>query len=103
MSSRLEQLEALAGLDPKDTFVQYAIALEYASAGRFQDAAATLERLVTLDPAYSAAYHQAGRAYEQLNQIEDAKRMYQQGIAVAARRGDLHAQKEMQEALLLLE
>jgi len=103
MSSRLEQLEVLAQLNPKDTFIQYAIALEYASLGRFQDAAGTLEALIAIDPTYTAAYHQAGRVYEQLERIDEAKRMYQQGIVVAAQGGNWHAQTEMQAALQMLE
>ena len=102
MSGRLEQLEALAKQNPDDTFIQYAIALEYVSSDQLEEAIQTLEVLMTKDPDYSASFHQAGRVYERLEKIDDARRCYEQGIEVAAKQGESHAQKEMREALYML-
>jgi Tfp pilus assembly protein PilF len=103
MSARLEQLKILAEKDPDDTFIQYAMALEYASDGQLEAAAVTLENLMAMAPGYAAAFHQAGRVYEQLERTEDARRCYERGIAAAERQGDLHARNEMMQALMLLE
>ena len=103
MSERLEQLEVLARQDPEDTFIQYAIALEYVGDNQFEKAIQTLEPLMKNNPTYSAAFHQGGRVYERLEKIEDAKRCYEQGIIIAAQQGESHAQKEMQEALSMLD
>lgn len=103
MPGRLEQLEQLVRQHPDDTFLRYAIAMEYVSAGRLEDAAAALDALIERDPDYSAAYHQAGRVAEKRERFEDAARYYKRGIEVAGRQGDLHAKKEMQEALMMIE
>ncbi len=103
MSSRLEQLELLARKDPGDPFVQYAIALEYVSSNRLEEAAGILERLMEASPDYSAGYHQAGRVYEKLDRDEEARRCYEQGIVVAERQGDAKDLEEMREALAFLD
>ncbi len=103
MSSRLEQLELLARKDPGDPFVQYAIALEYVSSNRLEEAAGILERLMEASPDYTAGYHQAGRVYEKLDRDDEARRCYEQGIVVAQRQGDAKDLDEMREALAFLD
>ncbi len=103
MSSRLEQLELLAIKDPGDPFIQYAIALEYVSSNRLEQAAEILERLMAASPDYTAGYHQAGRVYEQLDRDDEARRCYEQGIVVAQRQGDAKDLDEMREALAFLD
>ena len=103
MSSRLEQLELLARKDPGDPFVQYAIALEYVSSNRLEEAAGSLERLMEAAPDYTAGYHQAGRVYEKLDRDDEARRCYERGIVVAQRQGDAKDLDEMREALAFLD
>lgn len=103
MTSRLEQLELLASKDPGDPFIQYAIALEYVSSNRLEQAAEILERLMEASPDYTAGYHQAGRVYEQLDSDEEARRCYERGIVVAERQGDAKDLDEMREALAFLD
>ena len=103
MNSRLEQLEQLASKDPGDPFIQYAIALEYVSSHRLDQAAEILERLMTASPDYTAGYHQAGRVYEQLDRDDEARRCYEKGIVVAERQGDAKDLDEMREALAFLD
>lgn len=103
MSSRLEQLELLASKDPCDPFIQYAIALEYVSSNRLEQAAEILERLMAASPDYTAGYHQAGRVYEQLDRDDEARRCYEQGIVVAQRQGDAKDLDEMREAIAFLD
>ncbi len=103
MTTRLEQLERLAEMKPDYNFVQYAFALEYVSVRRFKEAAEILEASMRRDRTYVAAFHQAARTYEQLEQIDDARRCYEQGVAVATEQGDAHARGEMEEALRMLE
>lgn len=103
MNSRLEQLELLARKDPGDPFVQYAIALEYVSSNRLEQAAGILERLMAASPDYTAGYHQAGRVYEKLDRDDEARRCYERGIVVAQRQGDAKDLDEMREALAFLD
>ena len=103
MSSRLEQLESLAGKNPDDNFIQYAIALEYVSTGRFREATDILEASMKRDPTYVPAFHQAARTYEQMDELDDARRCFELGIACAIEQGDAHARGEMEESLRMLD
>lgn len=103
MSTRLEQLNTLAKQDPDDPFIQYAIALEYVSNDSLEEAAETLEQLMSKAPNYSAGYHQAGRVYEQLDQADDARRCYEKGVVVAEQQGDTKDRDEMRGALMMLD
>jgi Tfp pilus assembly protein PilF len=103
MSTRLEQLIKLAGQAPDDAFIQYAMALEYVSNDDLEEAATTLENLMAKSPNYSAGYHQAGRVYEQLERIDDARRCYEKGVVVAEQQGDTKDRDEMRGSLLMLD
>ena len=102
-ASRLEALEKFLETDPGDSFTHYAIALEYASQKRFDDAIKKLEALIILEPEYVPAYQQLGYFYTQLHQHEEAKDAFRKGIEAAKLARDHHAQGEMQEALDELE
>lgn len=54
-----------------------------------------LRKAVEFDADYSAAWKLLGRALAADEQAEAAREAYQQGIAVAERRGDIQAAKEM--------
>jgi Tfp pilus assembly protein PilF len=63
------------------------------------DAAAATEHLraaLELDPGYSAAWKLLGRALEQNGDLTAALSAYREGTAVAERKGDKQAAKEMQ-------
>ena len=58
-------------------------------------AANHLKQAVVLDPKYSAAWKQLGRALVESGQPADALLAYREGIAVAEAKGDKQAAKEM--------
>ena len=60
MSKRLEVLEKLASSGKADSFTLYALALEYKSVGRSEDALSTFVRLREADPEYVPMYMMAG-------------------------------------------
>ncbi len=62
-----------------------------------------LERAVALEPDYSAAWKLLGKARLADGDEAGARAAYTQGIAVAERRGDLQAAKEMRVFLKRLE
>ncbi|HYZ85474.1 MAG TPA: tetratricopeptide repeat protein [Bryobacteraceae bacterium] len=102
MSNRLEALQGMLSQDPKNTFVRYGLAMELANVGRLDEAVDEYKRLIETDPNYAAAYFHGGRALEKLGQVEEARAMYEQGIAVTTRTGDMHTRSELQAALDLL-
>jgi predicted Zn-dependent protease len=55
-----------------------------------------LRQAVIFDPDYTAAWKLLGRMLADLGRHDEALAAYAEGIAVAGRRGDKQAQKEMQ-------
>lgn len=97
--NRREALESHLRDYPNDAFARYGLAMELKNTG---DTAAALEefgRLRQQHPDYVAGYHQAGQLLMALDRRDEARALLEQGIGVAARRGDQHAQAEMQGLL----
>ena len=74
----------------------YSLGNEYTKAGDAERAAFHLREAVALDPEYTAAWKLLGRALADSGRTAEALDAYTQGIAVAGRRGDKQAQREMQ-------
>lgn len=103
MNNRLEALLGMHEKDPNDSFLMYGIALEYLSAGKFEESEKFFSQLLKSDPKYVPAYMQFARLKENQNDKESAKKLYRQGIKTANEAGDKHAAKEMEEFLDELE
>ena len=76
--------------------LRYSLGNEYTKAGDAASAALHLRRAVELDPQYTAAWKLLGRALADSGHAAEALEAYTEGIAVAGRRGDKQAQREMQ-------
>ena len=101
--SRLDKLQDLLQIDPNDSFTRYAIGLELAKAGNFFEAIRTLEDLRERDPEYVPTYYMLAGYYRHTGDIESAKLIYNEGIAMAKKANDRHALSELQSALDELE
>lgn len=97
--SRLETLQRFLDEDPADPFNHYALALEFITLQRFEDAILKFEVAIGLDNQYVPAYHQLGLLLGQLDRRDEAVRRLQEGIRIASLVGDTHAGLEMQEAI----
>jgi len=93
-------LQVLA-LDPEDALGDFGMG-ELCVEGRFEDARCHLDKALHADSDYSAAYLALGRAWEGMLRPDMARETYEQGVAVAARRGDLLTANRMQERLATL-
>lgn len=103
MSTRLEQLQQMLLQEPADEFLQYAIAMEYVSAGEIQKAIDGLEKILANNKNYLAAYYQLGKCYEAQNKITEAKSVYENGIGIAHAQNKTKTLNELREAIFLLE
>ena len=94
MKPIVARLEALLASQGESALLRFSLGnacLEDAPA----KAAEHLERAVALDPDYSAAWKLLGKALAANGDTQKAQRAYEQGIAVAEKRGDIQAAKEM--------
>jgi tetratricopeptide (TPR) repeat protein len=103
MPTRLEQLQQMLLQEPKDEFLQYAIAIEYFSVINFEKALTCLNTILKNNSDYLAAYYQAGKCYEELKQLDNAKNIYTKGIEFAKKQNKTKTLNELREALFLLE
>jgi tetratricopeptide (TPR) repeat protein len=101
-NTRLEALKAMVALNPADSFSRYGLAMEYRNNGDSEAAVAEFRALIAADPAYAYAYFHAGQTLERMSRADEARELYRLGIEAAVRKGDHHAQSELQGALDLL-
>lgn len=99
MSKRLEMLEKLTIEGKADTFGWYALALEYQSAGRIDDALRTFEALRQRDPGYVPMYLMAASMLEGCGRTAEAALWIRDGLVVAESKGNSHAASEMRDIL----
>jgi tetratricopeptide (TPR) repeat protein len=97
--SRIETLLNLMEQNPDDEFTKYALALEYVSVNETDNAEKYLKELIAASPSYLATYYQYGKLLEDKGEIEDARKIYNQGLFVATSQNDLHTKAELQDAI----
>ncbi|HVS71286.1 MAG TPA: hypothetical protein VHQ47_08535 [Phycisphaerae bacterium] len=99
----IEQLHSLLAADPNDSFLLYGLAMELARQNRLPESLEAFAKLRQQHPTYIPAWFMGARTLEQAGDIEAAKTLYQEGIALATRTGDTHAASEMSSALAMIE
>jgi Flp pilus assembly protein TadD len=96
---RLAALRALAEAQPEEAMVWYGLANEYLKLANWEEAAASLRRVVELNPDYTSAYQMLGTALVNLDRREEARRAWTTGIEVANRTGAWKARQHMEGLL----
>ena len=97
-STRLTKLLEFLESEPNDPFVLYAIATEYNTANVPEKAFEYYNRLVAEHPSYIGTYYHLGKLLEKTKETEQAITIYQQGMAAAREKRDMHAFSELQGA-----
>jgi predicted Zn-dependent protease len=96
---RLAMLSELLGKDPNNAFARYGLAMEYSNSGKVEQAIDEFHKLLSTNPDYIAGFFMAAQTLMKCDRPEEARKMLQDGIAAAQRKGDGHAQSEMQSML----
>ena len=94
-SPAIANLQRLIGTNRDGALLRFSLGNEYLKAGDRENAVVHLREAVTRDPGYSAAWKLLGRALTEAGRPEEALGVYRDGIAVAERKGDKQAAKEM--------
>jgi predicted Zn-dependent protease len=95
MNATISNLEKLIGGPRDNALLRYSLGNEYLKAGEHASAAGHLRAAVERNPDYSAAWKLLGRALAAGGDREGALAAWREGIAVAERKGDKQAAKEM--------
>ncbi len=101
--SRLSQIEEMLKTEPNDSFLNYALALEFAKANEVHKAIELIENVLLREENYLGAYYQLGKFYEQIQDLPKAIDTYTKGIAIAKSVKNNKALGELNEALWMLE
>jgi tetratricopeptide (TPR) repeat protein len=102
MSARLETLRAMLAHDPKNAFARYGLAMELLNTGDAEASVGEFRALLEASPDYTYGYFHGGRALEALGRVEEAREMYEAGMAASREKGDMKALGEIQGALDIL-
>jgi tetratricopeptide (TPR) repeat protein len=95
-SPALVNFERMLAAGRDGALLRFSLGIEYLKIGDGDRAAGHLRQAVTLDPEYTAAWKALGRALADSARPSEALAAYRAGIAVAQRRGDKQAGKEME-------
>lgn len=87
--------------NPNDPFNIYALALEYLDLD-VKISRSYFDKLLTNHPDYLPTYYHAANLYLEMNNVEEAKKLYNKGIELAEKQGDLNTIKELKNALSAL-
>jgi Flp pilus assembly protein TadD len=94
-SSALENFEKMLAAGKDGALLRFSLGNEHLKAGDAARAAEHLARAVALDPDFTAAWKLYGKALAAAGRKDEALTAYRTGIAVAGKRGDKQAEKEM--------
>jgi predicted Zn-dependent protease len=94
-SAALASFEKMLAAGKDGALLRYSLGNEYLKAGDPARAAEHLAQAVTLDPKYTAAWKLYGKTLAVSGRDSEALAAFREGIAVAHKRRDKQAEKEM--------
>ena len=94
-SAVIANLQKLIGTPRDGALLRFSLGSEYLKSGDAHNAQLQLAEAVARDPDYSAAWKLLGKALTEIGQARAALDAYRQGVAVAEKKGDKQAAREM--------
>ena len=95
---RIEKLEEFLRVNPSDSFIQHALALEYIKLGNDAEARRLFEELLGREPGYIGSYYHLGKLLERNGETATAVKWYEKGMEQAKKAGENHAYGELRGA-----
>ena len=81
--------------NPKDSFVQHALALEYIKLGNDAEARTLFENILNFEPGYVGSYYHLAKLLERIGDTETAIKICEKGMEKANKAGDRLAYNEL--------
>ncbi len=100
---KIATLKQLVEQNPDNALFRYTLGYEYLKNNRFEEAIKHFQIAIQLNPNYTAAYRDLGKALQECGNNEKAEAIYQKGIEVGTTTGDLQTVKEIQVFLKRLQ
>ncbi|MFN3446239.1 MAG: tetratricopeptide repeat protein [Bacteroidia bacterium] len=96
---RLQKLAEMLEKQPNDTFLIYAMGMEYLGTGDLNVAEKYFKQVLEVDPLHVATHYQLGILFTQTNRENEAQTFLEKGFELAKQKGDLKTQNEFRSAL----
>ena len=96
--NRIEKLEEFLKDNPKDNFLQHALALEFIKIGNDEKAKELFIAILNETPDYIGSYYHLAKLFERLNEKELAIQYYEKGMEISKFLKDNHSYNELQAA-----
>lgn len=97
--TRIEAFVLMAQDQPDNEMIWYGLANEYSKIESWQQAADAARQVIRIKADYTAAYQLLGTALAKQGELEEARRVWTEGVAVAARTGAWKAGQHMEGLL----
>lgn len=101
--SRKELLLEMLSKEPKDVFLNYALAMEHLAENDFSLAQQQLLNTIAIQEDYLPCYYQLGQVNEKLGNNNQALIYYKKGLILAQQQQNKKAMGELNEAIWMLE
>lgn len=95
---RIEKLLAFLKQNPKDSFLEHALALEYIKIDKLTEARRIFKDILKREPSYIGSYYHLGKVLEALGDTGEAIAVYEQGMVEAKKLADMHSYGELKAA-----
>lgn len=102
IENRIERYKKVIALDPADVLGYFSMGSALLDAQRLGEAHTAFEQAISVDSGHSPSYFSLGLVLESLGKKEEAVKIYEKGIPVAEKRGDMIPLKKMQARLAML-
>lgn len=93
--SSVESLQSMLDKGMDNALLRYSLGNAYFGEKNYEKSIEHFRIAIEHDPDYSAAWKLLGRSYIALARTDEAAETLEKGIAVAAKKGDKQAEKEM--------
>jgi folate-binding protein YgfZ len=93
---RISMFKQVLAIDTEDLIANSGLGTAYVDLEQYSEAIPYLKKAISIRPNHTVAYLALGKALEKINDINEAANIYEKGISIAAQRGDMMPQKEMQ-------
>lgn len=95
---RISKLKEFLLINPGDSFLQHALALEYIKLGDDEQARVLFEEILTREPGYIGSFYHLAKLLERSDKTDEAVKVYEKGMKEAKKMGDNHAFGELKAA-----
>ena len=96
---RRDAIQRMLEKEPDDIFLNFSLAMELSKEGLTDQALAQFDRVMSLEPSYTAAYFQKANALIGATRVPEARECLRNGIMAAQKAGGSHTASEMRGVL----